>query len=322
MQPTPQPQKPSEPPLVTIGIPCFNAALWIAGAVQSALDQTWSRKEIVVIDDGSTDDSLAVLKEKFRDLIRIETGPNRGVNSARNTILRLARGEWIQYIDADDYLLPQKIETQFREAAPIENADVIYSPILLETWRDGAPQPLEIEPIDAALDVYAQCLAWQLPQTSGAIWRKTALEKIGGWDENRAQMCDEHDCYQRALKLGARFIFTPTPSAVYRIWSENTRCRGANARGVIASRTAVCESLRAWLRERGLWNEQHRRAMGRALLEMARTLAKDDLDSAEKYHAERRGDFHLAGPAAPWRYRLFYRALGFRRAEKLARVLR
>ena len=309
------------PPLVTIGIPCFNAAQWVRRAVESALAQTWPEREIIVVDDGSTNESLAVLKE-FGGAIRIVSGTNRGVNSARNTILEMAHGEWVQYIDADDYLRPEKIAAQLREAAPLDRADVIYSPVLIECWRDGAPMPLEEEPINPALDVYSQFFTWQLPQTSGALWRKTVLESIGGWDaKSRAAMCDEHDCYLRALRQSARFIFAPTANAVYRIWSENTRCR-ANAAPIIASRTALCESLRAWLRERGLWTDAHRRAMGRALLEMARSLAGQDIAEAAKYHAQRRRDMHLDGPAAPVRYKFLYRAFGFRGAELLARALR
>lgn len=308
-------------PLITIGIPCFNAAQWVARAVESALAQTWPRKEIIVVDDGSTDSSPAVLKQ-FGDSIRVVSGPNRGVNSARNTILELARGEWVQYLDADDYLRPEKIAAQLREAAPIENADVIYSPVLIERWQDGAPVSIEEEKIDPALDVYSRFFAWQLPQTSGALWRKSILEKIGGWDDKtRAVMCDEHDCYVRALQQNARFVFAPSANAVYRIWSENTRCR-SDARPIIANRTALCESLRAWLRERGLWTEAHRRALGRALLEMARVLAAQDIAEAAKYHAQRRRDIHLDGPAAPGRYKLLYRTLGFRGAELLARALR
>src|SRR5947208_2592225 len=99
--------------LVSILIPCYNAERWIAQAIESALAQTWPEKEVVVVDDGSTDGSLDVIKQ-FDGRIRWETGPNRGGNMARNRLRELAGGDWLQYLDADDYLLPDKIDDQMR----------------------------------------------------------------------------------------------------------------------------------------------------------------------------------------------------------------
>jgi glycosyltransferase involved in cell wall biosynthesis len=103
------------PPLVSIGIPCYNAAQWIAASVQSALDQTWADTEVIVVDDGSTDGTLDVLR-KFGAAIRVEQASHGGANRARNLILKAARGEWLQYLDADDYLRSEKIAQQFAEA--------------------------------------------------------------------------------------------------------------------------------------------------------------------------------------------------------------
>jgi glycosyltransferase involved in cell wall biosynthesis len=308
------------PSLVSIGIPCFNAERWIAASVSSALDQTWPAKEVIVVDDGSTDRTLEELR-KFGDGIRVEQAAHGGANRARNILLEAARGEWIQYLDADDYLRPEKIARQFGEAGPAEQIDVIYSPILLETWREGRALPPAMEPIDTAADIYTQLLRWQLPQTSGGLWRKAALEAIGGWDEDPTQLCDEHDCYFRALKAGMHFAFAPTPNAVYRIWSEETRCH-SNQRPVILSRTALSEALRDWLKARGQWTRQHQEALGQSLLEMARNLASQDLEFAARYHSPRKAEMHLAGPAAPKAYQVVYRALGFRAAELVGKALR
>jgi glycosyltransferase involved in cell wall biosynthesis len=308
------------PALVSIGIPCYNAGQWIAAAVQSALDQTWPETEVIVVDDGSTDGTVETLK-KFGNAIRLVEAAHGGANRARNLIFTAARGEWIQYLDADDYLRVEKIARQFDEAGDPENSEVIYSPVLLENWKDGHPLPLEPAPIDSTVDIYTQLLRWQLPQTGGALWRKSALGRIGGWDENPEQLCDEHDCYLRALKAGCRFAFAPTPNAVYRIWSEETRCH-ENRLPVIHSRTALCEALRDWLKERGEWTASHQEVLGQSYLEMARKLASEDLDCASRYHAARKREIRLAGPAAPAAYRLAYRTLGFGGAEKLARLLR
>src|SRR3984957_14870258 len=122
-------------PLVSILIPCYNAERWVAQAIESALRQTWPEKEIIVVDDGSTDASLAII-QSFGDRIRWETGPNRGGNVARNRLLDLARGEWLQYLDADDYLLPLKIERQVGFLREHPTCDVVYSPVLLVNWSE------------------------------------------------------------------------------------------------------------------------------------------------------------------------------------------
>ena len=78
---------------------------------RSALGQAWPDKDVFVVDDGSADGSIDVIR-CFGDRIRWETGPNRGGNAGRNRLLELARGEWLQYLDADDYILPDKVARQ------------------------------------------------------------------------------------------------------------------------------------------------------------------------------------------------------------------
>lgn len=110
--------------LVSIIIPCFNAERWLREAIDSVLNQTYPTIEVIIIDDGSTDASLDITKQ-YGDRIIWETGPNRGGNHARNRGFALSKGNYIQYLDADDYLLPHKIERQveFLEAV---KADVVY----------------------------------------------------------------------------------------------------------------------------------------------------------------------------------------------------
>src|SRR5260221_12220127 len=96
---------------VSILIPCYNAERWIAQAIQSALDQTYANCEVIVADDGSFDRSLKIIRS-FGERICCESGPNRGGNPTRNRLLELAHGDWVQYLDADDYLLPDKVARQ------------------------------------------------------------------------------------------------------------------------------------------------------------------------------------------------------------------
>ena len=302
-------------PRVTIAIPCYNAAQWIAQAVQSALDQTWPDQETIVVDDGSTDGSIAIL-ESFGERIRLIRAEHRGGNHARNAALHAATGEWLQFLDADDFLLPEKIARQIAEAVN-DNAGCIFSPVLFD--QDGRRTPHEI---DATRDPQTLWLAWQLPQTGGCLWRKSALEKIGGWNETTT-CCQEFELYRRAIEAGLRFQFAPTPGAVYRVWSEGTLCR-KDPRGIIEVRTELYRGFIAWLRERNQLTNEHLALAGRACFEMARTLAKLDPASAARYHDERKREqlIHVTGPAAPFIYRTAYHTFGFSFAEKLASTLR
>ena len=301
--------------LVTIGIPCFNSARWIKAAVDSALGQDWPAKEIIVVDDGSTDGSHEILKD-YGDAIRVIFAEHRGSNPARNEVLRQSKGEWIQYLDADDFLLPEKISRQFSEAGDCV-CNIIYSPVLIDENNTRRTSELDMN-----LDIYCQWLTWQLPQTGGCLWRKEALEKIGGWNE-AMPCCQEHELYMRALKTDLRFQYTPTPNAVYRIWSDETLCR-KDKRLVMRVKTGLIDEMRAWMESRNLWNATSQDVAGQACFEMSRTFAQYDLDAAAAYHHARKaaGLIAVKGPAAPVAYRIVYSLAGFKPAEQVANGIR
>ncbi len=98
--------------LVSIIIPCYNSEGWLHQTLESVLAQTWERKEIIVVDDGSTDGSLAVAKRFESPIVKVISQENRGASAARNRALKEAQGDFLQYLDADDLLSPQKIEEQ------------------------------------------------------------------------------------------------------------------------------------------------------------------------------------------------------------------
>src|SRR2546428_9852731 len=99
-------------PLVSILIPAVNAQEWIADALRSAIAQTWPRREIIVVDDGSTDQTLAVARQFESQCVRVITQTNQGAAAARNKAFSLSQGDYIQWLDADDLLAPDKITKQ------------------------------------------------------------------------------------------------------------------------------------------------------------------------------------------------------------------
>lgn len=117
-------------PLVSILIPAYNAEQWIAETLQSALAQTWSDKEIVIVDDGSTDATLSVARQFESSRVKIVSQINQGASAARNTALGLCQGDYIQWLDADDLLAPDKIAKQLDRVEDIEKRRNLLS----STW--------------------------------------------------------------------------------------------------------------------------------------------------------------------------------------------
>jgi hypothetical protein len=305
---------------VTICIPCHNAASWVRQAVQSALDQRDVEPEVIVVDDGSTDGSADIVRE-FGDRVKLIAGPRKGATTARNLAWQSGSGEWVQFLDADDFLEPGKIATQLAETEGGREADVIYSPVWIETWTNTG-STRERSETSPGEDIFTQWITWRIPQTGGALWRRTTLDALGGWNAEQP-CCQEHELYLRAILARQRFRYTPTPGAVYRIWSEETLCR-KDPRMVARVRTGLIDTMLDWLTRDGRLTTAHRTAAGQVFFEQARTMARFDLAEAAAFCAERkaRGIFHVGGPAAPTSYRIIHSLLGFSAAEKIARLLR
>jgi glycosyltransferase involved in cell wall biosynthesis len=114
-------------PLVSILIPAYNAREWIGDTLRSALAQTWPNIEIIVVDDGSTDDTAAVAQEFEGQCVKVVTQKNQGAAAARNTAYSQCHGDYIQWLDADDLLAPDKIERQMEVLGPNGSKSLLLS---------------------------------------------------------------------------------------------------------------------------------------------------------------------------------------------------
>ncbi len=175
--------------MVSIVIPCYNAGPWVGECIQSALDQTWSDTEVIVIDDGSTDQSREVIAS-FGDRVRHEFGPNRGGAAARNRGLALSRGDWVQFLDADDVLLPSCIESKLRMADEageevLPCCKIGYFPYVSRNGENPGPACWEYEEHD--LDTI---LTSGAPQTSAPLHKRDLLIAVGGFRESLRQAQD------------------------------------------------------------------------------------------------------------------------------------
>jgi len=303
--------------LISILIPCYNAERWIAGAIDSALAQTIPDKEVIVVDDGSTDGSVAIIRA-YGDRIRFETVPHAGANPARNRLLELARGEWVQYLDADDYLQPEKIESQVAVLRDHPDVDVFFGPVTLE-FSSESPVRRELLPIPEPRDPWVLLARWFLPQTGAPLWRKAAIIDAGGW-KNDQPACQEHELYLRMLMTGKRFCYSDNNGAVYRQWSEATLWK-ADKPKTRRLRLQIEDAAEVFLRSRGELTPERLWAINQARFETARSTWQVDHDEAARIvdtiNVSQPG-FVPAGEAAPPQYQRLYRWLGFRAAETIA----
>ena len=114
-------------PLVSILIPAYNAEPWIAETIASALAQTWPRKEIVVVDDGSKDDTLSIARTFESPSVTVLVRENHGAAATRNFAYSTCQGEYIQWLDADDLLSPDKITLQLEAAEDCNDSKILLS---------------------------------------------------------------------------------------------------------------------------------------------------------------------------------------------------
>lgn len=307
--------------LVSILIPCYNSKQWVAQAIESALAQSWQEKEIIVVDDGSTDGSLEEIK-KFEGRIYWETGPNRGGNAARNRLMELARGEWLQFLDADDYLMADKIAKQMQFLALRPETDIIFGPVTLEyaTARQSRRERLAI-PVPH--DLWVLLARWYLPQTGATLWRKQSIAEVGGWKLNQP-CCQEHELYLRLLMANKRFAYCAENGAIYRQWSEQTVCK-RDLPEVHRQRLEIEQRAEDFLRMRGELTRLRLSAINQARFEIARIAWGYNAEFASHVVStirQSQPDFVPGGSAARLHYRLMYRLFGFREVERLAALKR
>lgn len=302
---------------VSILIPCYNAEQWIAQTIRSALGQSYPHTEVIVVDDGSTDNSVAVI-QSFDGLIQWETQSNQGGNPTRNRLFELSTGEWIQYLDSDDYLLPDKIEKQLAILAQAPQADVIYSPSIFEYWEQHHSRQ-QVLPIPEPHDPWILLARWYLPQTGSPLWRKSAIAQVGGWKMDQP-CCQEHELYLRLLMAGKNFVYYDQPGSIYRQWSEETVCR-KDMRQTYTQRLIIEDRMEKHLSVTNQLTKERQHAINQARFECARKIWLFNRNWAKqiiKQINSSEPSFQPSGNAAPKSYQLTYELLGFNFAEEIA----
>ena len=247
-------------PLVSILVPCHNAAPWLDRALRSARDQTWLQSEVIVVDDGSTDQSLAIARSFASSRCHVVTQEHAGAAAARNLAFRLSQGEFIQYLDADDLLDPDKIERHLcanRETDILTLGAVTY----LYDWT-GKKKPISLpelppggaDPVQFLIELWCGEGPCEMIQTGQWLTSRRLIEQAGPWNKSLS-VDDDGEFFTRVILSARRILAVPSACCRYRQFR-----RGKN---LSATR-------------------DHASAMHAAILKTGYLLERDDSDRALK----------------------------------------
>lgn len=208
---------------VSILIPVYNSEKVLEKAIESAINQTWENIEIIIVDDGSSDNSLAIaqLFAAKHNIIQVYAQPNRGACNARNRAFTNCTGDYIQYLDADDILSPDKIKNQLALLTPDDHNTILSCP-WVRFYKDEEIETIPIperfldrdwsNPTDWLLH------AWSgkgMAQTSVWLTPRHFIEKVGVWDE-RLSVNQDGEFFCRVLLMASCIKFTNKSTVYYR----------------------------------------------------------------------------------------------------------
>lgn len=205
-------------PLVSILIPAYNSEEWITETIDSALAQTWANKEIIIVDDGSKDKTLEIAKGYESRGVRVASQPNQGAAVARNTAFDLAKGDYIQWLDADDVLDPHKIEYQVKALEGVGKRTLLSGAWGLYIYRQSKARFIpsllwnELSPAEWLTRKMAHNLHMQ---TDNWLVSRELTEAAGPWDK-RLFRDNDGEYFCRVILAADKIKFVPEAKSYYR----------------------------------------------------------------------------------------------------------
>lgn len=239
------------PPIVTVIVPAYNYARFLPAALDSVLAQSFRDWECVIVDDGSTDDTPAVARSwverdrRFR-YVRQE---NRGLAGARNTAIAQSRGTYLQFLDADDLLAPDKLARHAAFLNEHVGTDIVYSEVGFfrsETpgqWMASMGGRLSrsiMARVHGADEAREKLQHYNIMPVLAALVRRSVIERAGTFDE-AAPACEDYGFWIRCAAAGCRFDYYPTDTPLSAVRVHDTsmsRDQRRMAKGLIAIATA------------------------------------------------------------------------------------
>lgn len=208
--------------VVSILIPAYNAEKWLRECILSAINQTWPYKEVIVVDDGSSDGTLDVAKSLQSKTVKVLTQSNAGACATRNKALSLAQGDYIQWLDADDLLHPAKVSRQLVRSGEGRNSLTL----LTSSWGKFFFRPEKAKFVPDPLWQDHGPVDWIVTKFSRNVWMNPAVwlvsrrltDLAGPWDERLASSGDDDGEYLcRLVAASTQVLFVPDAKCYYRI---------------------------------------------------------------------------------------------------------
>lgn len=206
-------------PLISVIMPCYNAAAFVEEAVNCVMNQTYPDVELIVVDDGSTDGSVDILQglaARYAPRIRLFFQDWQGPYPARNLALKHAHGGYVAFLDADDYWSPDALE-KLAAAMDTQDADIAYC-----GWQNvgtGAPGTIPYVPPDySKMDTIAEFLRSCPWPIHAALVRREAIDAVRGFSERRFSAMD-YDLWLRLYAHTQKLVRVPEVMAFYR-WHD------------------------------------------------------------------------------------------------------
>lgn len=191
---------------VSVIIPNYNYEKYIGEAIKSVLAQTYRNFEVIVVDDGSTDNSLQVIRS-FGDSVRLLQQENQHVSAARNTGIRVARGEWVALLDADDIWHPKKLELQLRELRKNPTWSYIAADVL--PLKTKAFSEFDASAVNSRRLSLLDFLTVTLMSSSSAVIRKSCFMKVGFFDTDLRASEDRDMWWRLAASFRGGLVEAP-----------------------------------------------------------------------------------------------------------------
>lgn len=301
-------------PTISVVIPAYNAATVIEEALDSVLAQTLAPHEVIVVDDGSTDNTIPVV-EKYASSVKLLRQSNGGAAAARNTGIQAATGEWVAFLDADDTWAPEKLEKQAAYIAKHPETVLVYTGFLLED-RFGCVTPRQPIPPDE----FWPSIRWRSPvNTSSALIRREALLRVGGFD-TAFRLAQDWNLWYRLYRDNPPGSFGAVyePLCFYRRWEGNATNKPL---ALLQANEQMVESVTRDLRgsTRWLWR---RRILARVYFETAIELREREMGGHLRMTLRSLASWPFGGEcAAAWkRYKTLLHML-FTETQALVRSL-
>ena len=206
--------------LISVIIPVYNGEHYLAEAIESALAQTWEPIEIVIVDDGSTDGSADVAS-RFASSVKYDLQPHAGPGAARNRGARLARGEYLAFLDADDLWLKEKLKLQMAAMQGSAPPDAVFGHVEQFVSPDLSPDQA------AKMDWQPAPMPARLPGTM--LVRREDFEKVGCFS-TALRVGEFIEWYARATELAFQDIIIPEVILRRRIHADNSGILHRDAR--------------------------------------------------------------------------------------------